>query len=96
MESGAVRSCEDKERAICSLPTVMPFPRGPSSSKAFSNASPKMCSDVEDVSGRMGCVGVNGVVDVASARVVISLCIGCIVFDFEIVVIMCVSGCLNV
>lgn len=46
MEVGEVRSDAERERAICSLPTVMPLPSGPSSSKALSKASPKICSEV--------------------------------------------------
>lgn len=40
MESFEVRSGPERDRAIWILPTVMPLPRGPSSSNAFSNASP--------------------------------------------------------
>lgn len=48
MQSGEDRSEEDSERAICNLPTVMPLPSGPSSSKALSKASPNIPSDDDD------------------------------------------------
>lgn len=47
-QSGEDRSEEDSERAICNLPTVMPLPSGPSSSKALSKASPNIPSDDDD------------------------------------------------
>ena len=51
MQSGEDRSEEDSERAICNLPTVMPLPSGPSSSKALSKASPNIPSDDDDDDG---------------------------------------------
>ena len=51
MQSGEDRSEEDSERAICNLPTVMPLPSGPSSSKALSKASPNIPSDDDDDEG---------------------------------------------
>jgi small neutral amino acid transporter SnatA (MarC family) len=78
MDVGEDRSEEERERAIWSLPTVMPLPRGPSSSKALLKASPKMWREVDVLSVLAclrGCIGEKEAVGVVNTRSVVSVCI---------------------
>lgn len=66
-----MRSSPLTARATCTLPTVIPLPRGPASSKALSRPSNKWSWDIDDAkfSPLRGRVGANAVDDAASDRI---------------------------